>query len=100
MLADSTLAEAASLLDACRKKSIMLATAGLVLLAGCNQGGNAAKVPAKPKWPGAAYHLAVDTQAAKPNPSGVTIPAIKYSANPEALERKSRRLSRPGMRCV
>jgi hypothetical protein len=67
----------------------MLAMAGLVLLTGCNQGDSAAKVPAKPKWPGAAYHLAFDAQAAKPNPSGVTIPAIKYSANPEALETRA-----------
>ena len=69
---------------------MILAVSGLVLLAGCgNQGDKASNVPVKPKWPGAAYHLAFDTQAAKPNPAGVTIPAIKYTANPEALEKRA-----------
>ncbi len=68
---------------------VMLVMAGLAFLAGCDSGNNAAKVPAKPKWPGATYHLAFDTKATKPNPSGVTIPAIKYSANPEALEKRA-----------
>ena len=71
------------------RQRIMLAMAGLVFLAGCDMGSNVAKVPAKPKWPGAAYHLSFDTQAAKPNPAGVTIPAIKYSANPEAIEKRA-----------
>ena len=71
------------------RKHIMLAMAGLVFLAGCDMGDHAAKGPAKPKWPGAAYHLAFETQAAKPNPAGVTIPAIKYSANPEAIEKRA-----------
>ena len=63
--------------------------AGLLLLMGCGTGENAPKVPAKPKWPGAPYHIAFDTQATKPNPSGVTIPAIKYTANPAALEKRA-----------
>jgi len=67
----------------------MLAMAGLVFLAGCDMGDKAAKIPVKPKWPGAAYHLAFETQASKPNPSGVTIPGIKYTANPEALEKRA-----------
>jgi hypothetical protein len=67
----------------------MLAMAALVVLAGCDMGSNAPKVPPKPKWPGAAYHLTFDTQAAKPNPAGVTIPGIKYTANPEALEKRA-----------
>lgn len=71
------------------KSDVTLAMAGLVLLVGCKMGDNAAEAPAKPKWPGATYHLAFDTQATKPNPSGVTIPAIKYSANPEALEKRA-----------
>jgi hypothetical protein len=71
------------------KKGIILAIAGLVLLAGCgNQQDEASKVPAKPKWQGARYHLAFDTQAAKPNPAGVTIPTIKYTANPDSLEQR------------
>ena len=71
------------------KTGIALALAGLMFLAGCEMGDNVAKVPAKPKWPGAAYHIAFDTQATKPNPAGVTIPAIKYMANPEALEKRA-----------
>ena len=72
------------------RKGIVLAIAGLAFLAGCgNQGDKASNIPVKPKWPGAAYHIVFDTQAAKPNPAGVTIPAIKYTANPEALEKRA-----------
>jgi hypothetical protein len=67
-----------------------VALGGLAFLAGCgNQGDKASNVPAKPKWPGAAYHIAFDTKATKPNPAGVTIPAVKYTANPEALEKRA-----------
>jgi len=67
--------------------AIGLAIAGLAFLAGCgNQGNKASDVPATPKWKGAPYRIAFDPQAAKPNPAGVTIPAIKYTANPDALE--------------
>jgi hypothetical protein len=72
------------------RKGIMLAIGGLALLAGCgNQGDRASNVPVTPKWKGAPYQIAFDTQAAKPNPAGVTIPAIKYTANPEALEKRA-----------
>jgi hypothetical protein len=71
------------------KKGIILAIGGLVFLTGCGSHGNkASNIPTEPKWKGAPYHLAFDTQAAKPNPAGVTIPAIKYTANPEALEKR------------
>jgi hypothetical protein len=67
-----------------------LAFWGLATLAGCgNQGDKASNVPAQPKWPGAPYHIAFDTHAVKPNPAGVTIPAVKYTANPEALEKRA-----------
>jgi hypothetical protein len=67
----------------------MWAIGGLALLAGCgNQADKASKVPVEPKWKGAPYRLAFDTQATKPNPAGVTVPAIKFTANPEALERR------------
>ena len=63
---------------------------GLALLAGCgNQGNKAANVPTTPKWQGAPYHIALDTKASKPNPSGVAIPAIHFTANPDALERRA-----------
>jgi predicted transposase YbfD/YdcC len=72
------------------RKGIILAIGGLALLAGCgNQGDKASNVPVTPKWKGAPYHIAFDTQAAKPNPAGVTIPVIKYTANPEALEKRA-----------
>jgi len=77
------------------RKSLMLAMGGLAFcgmafLAGCGSSGDkAANVPVVPKWQGAAYHLAFDTGAAKPNPAGITIPTIKYTANPDALERRA-----------
>jgi hypothetical protein len=72
------------------RKRIVLAIGGFVLLAGCgSQGDKAANIPVKPKWPGAAYHIAFDTQAGKPNPAGATIPTVKYTANPEALEKRA-----------
>ncbi|MGP8173947.1 MAG: hypothetical protein ACLP7O_05300 [Terracidiphilus sp.] len=72
------------------RKGIILAIAGLALLTGCgNQGDKASNVPVTPKWKGTPYRLAFDTQAAKPNPAGVTIPAIKYTANPDALEKRA-----------
>jgi hypothetical protein len=63
---------------------------GLALLAGCKSGADqASNAPAQPKWKGAAYRIAFDTQATKPNPSGVTIPDIKYTANPDELEKRA-----------
>src|ERR1700722_13684575 len=72
------------------RKGIMLMIGGLALLAGCgNQGGKSASTPVEPKWKGAPYHLAFDTQAGKPNPASITIPAVKYTANPDALETRA-----------
>jgi len=72
------------------RKRILLAMAGLLLLAGCgHEADNAAKAPTKPKWQGAAYHTSFDTKALKPNPSGISIPAIKYTANPDAVETRA-----------
>ncbi len=72
------------------KNGIILAFGGLAFLAGCgNQGNQASNVPTQPKWQGAPYHIALDTQAAKPNPAGITIPDIKYTANPDALVRRA-----------
>ena len=36
-----------------------------------------------------AYHLSFDKPPAKPSTAGVTMPAIKYTANPDALERRA-----------
>jgi len=72
------------------RTGIILAIAALALLAGCgNQGDKPSTIPVKPKWQGAPYHLAFDAQAAKPNPAGVALPAIKFTANPDALERRA-----------
>jgi hypothetical protein len=71
------------------RKGIILAISGLALLAGCGpQGNKTSTVPAQPKWKGAPYHVSFDTQATKPNPAGVTIPPVKYTANPDALEKR------------
>jgi hypothetical protein len=72
------------------KKGLLLAIGALVLLAGCgSQGNKAGNAALPPTWKGAAYHLAFDTAPAKPNPAGLTIPAIKYTANPDALETRA-----------
>ena len=69
------------------RKGIIVAIAGLALLAGCGNQGD--KISNAPKWKGAPYRIAFDTQAVKPNPVGVTIPAVKYTANPDALESRA-----------
>jgi len=70
-------------------KGTLFAVAAVVFLTACgDQGNKTANVPATPKWQGAPYHISFDAAAAKPNPAGVTIPVIKYSANPDALERR------------
>ena len=72
------------------RKVIMLAIGGLVLLAGCgNQGDKGSGIPVGPKWKGAPYRITLDAQAAKPNPAGVTIPIVKFTANPDALEKRA-----------
>jgi len=72
------------------RNSMLMVMGGLVLLAGCgSQGDKAANVPAVPKWKGAAYHISFDTTAQKPNPAGVTIPGIKFEANPDAVEKRA-----------
>ena len=72
------------------KKGILLAIGGLAFLAGCgNQGSQTAGIPIQPKWQGAPYHISFDAPPAKPNKAGITIPAIKYTANPDALEKRA-----------
>jgi hypothetical protein len=72
------------------REYIILAIGGLALLVGCgNRGDKSSNVPVKPKPKGPAYHIAFDTQSAKPNSAGVTIPLIKYTADPDALERRA-----------
>jgi hypothetical protein len=71
------------------RKGIIVAIAGLALLAGCDKGNKASNAPIEPKWKGAPYRIAFDTPPAKPNPTGVTIPVVKYTANPDALETRA-----------
>jgi hypothetical protein len=71
------------------RKSIILAIGGLAFLAGCqNQGDKAPGIPVGPKWKGPAYRIAFDTKEPKPSPEGITLPAINFTANPDALEKR------------
>ena len=67
------------------RKSITAIT-GLIgasaFLAGCSSQSPQIQIP--PKWQGAAYHLSFGAPPAKPNPAGLTIPPIKYTADPNA----------------
>jgi hypothetical protein len=73
----------------------MLTIAGLAFLAGCgNQGDKAPGIPITPKWKGPAYRLAIDAQAPQPNPAGVALPVIKFTANPDDLERRASLVAR------
>ena len=73
-----------------RKGIIIIAIGGLALLAGCKSSGKSAyTIQVKPKWQGAPYHISFDTKATKANPSGITIPDVKYTANPDALENRA-----------
>ena len=72
------------------KKGIVLALGLLTLLAGCGHPADTtANAPKTPKWKGAAYRLAFDAPPATPNPSGLTLPAVKFTANPDALETRA-----------
>ncbi len=72
------------------RRGILTAIGGVVLLIGCgDQGSKAPGIPTEPKWKGPAYRISFDAQAPKPNPAGVALPAIKFTANPDALERRA-----------
>jgi hypothetical protein len=68
------------------QKTIILAIAGLTILAGCKNQPKNTDDPHKYKAP---YQLALDTPPAAPNPAGITIPAIKYTANPDLAESRA-----------
>jgi hypothetical protein len=72
------------------RKAILLAMGGVVFLAGCGpEAKDAPGIPVGPKWKGPAYRLAFDTKPPKPKPAGISIPDIKFTANPDALERRA-----------
>lgn len=67
------------------KKAMLLAMSAVLLLAGC-ESKKQAGIPVTPKWKGPAYRLAFDTKAPQPNPSGLSLPGVKWTANPDELE--------------
>ncbi|MGA3134075.1 MAG: hypothetical protein ABSD59_25230 [Terracidiphilus sp.] len=69
------------------KKGIIVTFGALAFLAGCNN--QSPKIVIPPKWPGAAYHLSFGPAPAKANAAGLTIPPIKYVANPDAVETRA-----------
>jgi hypothetical protein len=72
------------------RRGILFAIGGLAFLAGCgNQGDKTAGIPVEPKWKGPAYRLTFDAKAPKPSTAGITLPAIDFTANPDALEKRA-----------
>lgn len=71
------------------KKSIVFLAGALLLLSGCNSGNQASTTPQTPKWKGPPYRVAFDTKPVKPNPAGITLPGIKFTANPEDVETRA-----------
>lgn len=71
------------------KKGILVAIGGLAFLAGCNNQNSNYTMKVQPKWQGAPYHIAFGAPPAKPNPAGITIPDVKYTANPDMLENRA-----------
>ena len=69
------------------KKAIILAFGALAFVQGCGNQNSGIYIP--PKWQGAPYHLSFGPAPAKPNPAGLTIPAIKYNANPDMVETRA-----------
>lgn len=59
---------------------------GLAWMSGCkSQSGAAPGIPVGPKWKGAPYRISFDAPTGKP----ALVPTIKYTANPDALERRA-----------
>jgi hypothetical protein len=69
------------------KKAIFILSAALLLVAGCKSDTTPVNTP--PKWQGAPYHLSFGAPPAKPNPGGLTIPPIKFDADPDSLETRA-----------
>jgi uncharacterized lipoprotein NlpE involved in copper resistance len=71
------------------KKAIIITLGSLLFLTGCGNQKQSSGIPVPPKWQGAPYHLAFGAPPAKPNPAGLTIPPIQYTANPDMLETRA-----------
>jgi hypothetical protein len=81
-------------LEADVRKAIVLmivpAIAAVAFLAGCQSPSTQnSGIPVQPKWTGAPYRLAFGAPPAKANRTGLTLPPIKFTANPQALERRA-----------
>ena len=70
------------------RKGIILAIGGLAFLAGCGTEGDKPSAPPAPKAVKAPYHIEFDTKAVKPNPAGVALPAINYTANAAGQDKR------------
>jgi len=68
-------------------EGIVIVTVALAFLAGCSTKGPQIQTP--PKWQGAPYHLSFGAPPAKPNPAGLTIPPIKWVADPDQLQTRA-----------
>lgn len=71
------------------RKAIIFAIGGILLLAGCDSSNEKANIPVTPKWKGAPYRISFDAKAPKPNPAGITIPIIRFTANPDMVEKRA-----------
>ena len=71
------------------KTGMVVMFAALVLLAGCKSQDPNSGIPITPKWKGAPYRLSFGAAPAKANPAGLTLPAIKFVANPEMVESRA-----------
>lgn len=68
----------------------LVAIPGGLLFSGCSSSTNKdAGIPVEPKWKGLPYRITFETKAAKPSPTGVDVPAVKFTANPDALETRA-----------
>lgn len=70
------------------KRAILCALGAVLVCAGCDT-KNEPGIPVTPKWKGPTYRLAFDAKAPTPDPSGVALPTIKWTANPDALETRA-----------